>query len=255
MLTNVHFPLLPLELVAVHLETDTFRLKDVEGFQVVPKFEILIVLGDEVREEVKPLGGRWDALSTRVIQCRDIQRVRSCCGRGKFMFFFLFINVGIVRGEVNVYDFSRRNIDDGDKVLYKNQGHATGDRGREMKYQGMSIKIFVFGISSEDYPLLDSRGKREPIVIADCPAVSGDLVGLDAYETFNSKKRFSTEGEFVPYQLPLPAFEPRGLLSRSSHIPQALLGKFEAASQREACHKILRSIHSLPGQGLGCRCS
>jgi len=66
-LTNVHFPLLPLELVAVHLETNTFGLNDVQGFHIVPELEILIILGDEVGEEVKSPGWRWDALSVGVI--------------------------------------------------------------------------------------------------------------------------------------------------------------------------------------------
>jgi len=78
-LTDVHFPFLPLKLVAAQLETDTFGLNDVQGFHIVPKLEIRIAPNDEVREEVKPPGRRWDALSIGVIQRCDIQRMRSCC--------------------------------------------------------------------------------------------------------------------------------------------------------------------------------
>ena len=80
MLTNVHFPLLPLELVALHLETNTFGLNYMQGFHIVPKLKIGITLDDEVGEEVKPPIWRWDTLSIGVIQSCDIQRVRSRCG-------------------------------------------------------------------------------------------------------------------------------------------------------------------------------
>jgi len=80
MLTNVHFPLLPLELVAAHLETNAFWLNDMQGLHIIPKLEIGIALGDEVREKVKPPSWRGDTLSIGVIQSCNIQRVRSCCG-------------------------------------------------------------------------------------------------------------------------------------------------------------------------------
>lgn len=96
--------------------------------------------------------------------------------------------------EVDVYDFPPCNIDDRDKILYKNQGYAPGDRSRFIKYQRMRIKVFVFRIASKAECLLDSRGKREPLLVANCPAIRGNLVGLDAYGTLNSRKRFSTEG-------------------------------------------------------------
>lgn len=99
--------------------------------------------------------------------------------------------------EVNVYNFPFHRIDDGDKVLHNNQGYAPGKRGRCIRYQRMSIKIFVFRITSEAESLLDSRGKREPLVIADRPAICGDLVGLDTYGTLNLRKRFSAEGSLL----------------------------------------------------------
>jgi hypothetical protein len=61
----------------------------------------------------------------------------------------------------------------------------------------MSVEVFVFRITGEAQSLLDSRGKREPLVVADCPAICGNLVGLDAYGTLNSMKRFSTEEELL----------------------------------------------------------
>ena len=67
MLTDMHFPLLPLELVAIQLETDAFWLKDMQGLQIIPNLEILIIFGDEVGEEVESLGWRWDSLPIRVI--------------------------------------------------------------------------------------------------------------------------------------------------------------------------------------------
>ena len=58
MLTDVHFPLLPLELVAVHLETGTLGLDDMKGLQIVPKLEISIIFSCEVREDINlPVGG------------------------------------------------------------------------------------------------------------------------------------------------------------------------------------------------------
>ena len=60
MLTNVHFPLLPLQFVAIHLETYAFRLNDMQRLQIVPKLEIFIILDDEIREEVKLLRRRID---------------------------------------------------------------------------------------------------------------------------------------------------------------------------------------------------
>ena len=53
LLTDVHFPLLPLELVVVHLETDTFGLNDMEGLQIIPNLEFFIIFGDEVGEDIK----------------------------------------------------------------------------------------------------------------------------------------------------------------------------------------------------------
>jgi len=66
LLTDVHFPLLPLELVAVHLETDTFGLNDMKGLQIVPNLEIFIIFGDEIGKEIKSPGWGWDALSIGV---------------------------------------------------------------------------------------------------------------------------------------------------------------------------------------------
>lgn len=80
MLTNVHFPLLPLELIPAHLETNAFRLNDMEGFYIIPELEVFIILDDEVGEEVKPPGWRWYTLSIGVSQGGDIQRVGSCRG-------------------------------------------------------------------------------------------------------------------------------------------------------------------------------
>ena len=77
MLTNVHFPLLPLKLVAVHFEANPLGLNDMQRLHIIPKLENFIILGDEVGEKVKFLGWRWDTLSIGVIQRDDVQRVRS----------------------------------------------------------------------------------------------------------------------------------------------------------------------------------
>ena len=63
----MHFPLLPLELAAIHLETDTFGLNDMKRFQIIPNLEAFIIFGDEVGEEIKSPGWRWDTLSAGVI--------------------------------------------------------------------------------------------------------------------------------------------------------------------------------------------
>ena len=67
LLTDVHFPLLPLELVVVHLETDTFGLNDMKGLQIIPNLEVFLIFGDEVGEEIKSPGWGWDTLSIGVI--------------------------------------------------------------------------------------------------------------------------------------------------------------------------------------------
>ena len=84
----MHFPLLPLEFMAVHLETNALGLDNVKGLQIIPECEILIILGDEVGEEVKPPGWRWDTFSIRVTQRSDVQRVGRRRGRRQFVFFF-----------------------------------------------------------------------------------------------------------------------------------------------------------------------
>ena len=80
MLTNVHFPLLPFDLVALHPETNAFGLNNMQGLHVVTKLEVFIILDDEVGEEIKFPGRRRDTLSIAMIQRCDIQWVRSRCG-------------------------------------------------------------------------------------------------------------------------------------------------------------------------------
>ena len=67
MLTDVHFPLLPLELVAVHLETDTLGLDDMKEFQIVPKLEISIIFSCEVGEDIKSPGWWWNTFPVGAI--------------------------------------------------------------------------------------------------------------------------------------------------------------------------------------------
>jgi hypothetical protein len=117
LLTNVHLPLLPLELVSIHLETDPLGLDNVKGLQIIPNLEIFITFGDEVWEEIKSLGRRRDTFPVGVIQRQDVQWVRRCCGCRKVVFFFLFIDICVMSREVNVYDFPARGINDRDKVL------------------------------------------------------------------------------------------------------------------------------------------
>jgi len=86
-------------------------------------------------------------------------------------------------------------------------------------YQRMSIEVLVFRIPSETYSLLDSGGEWEPFVITDCPAIYGDLVGLDACGTLNSVDRF-TEAGSATHRLPSPTFEPHGPLVESPRSPK-----------------------------------
>jgi len=58
---------LPLELVAVHLETDTFGLNNMKRLQIISTPETFIIFGDEVGQEIKSPGWRWDTLSAGVI--------------------------------------------------------------------------------------------------------------------------------------------------------------------------------------------
>ena len=78
-------------------------------------------------------------------------------------------------------------------------------------YQRVSIKVLMFRIPSETYSLLDSGGEWEPFVIANCPAICRDLVGLDACGTLDSVDRFAEAGS-TTHRLPSPTFEPHGPL-------------------------------------------
>ncbi len=49
---DVHLPILPLQLVAVHLETNALWLDNMQRLDVVPRFEVGIVL-EEVGQEVE----------------------------------------------------------------------------------------------------------------------------------------------------------------------------------------------------------
>lgn len=62
----MHLPLLPLELVAVHLEADTFWLENVQGFDIVTSLESG-VLSLEVRKEVKLLARHRNSVAVRVL--------------------------------------------------------------------------------------------------------------------------------------------------------------------------------------------
>jgi len=58
-------------------------------------------------------------------------------------------------------------------------------------HQRMGVQVLVFRISSEAKPLLDSSGQWKSVVIANCPAICGDLVGFDACGASNSTDRFT----------------------------------------------------------------
>lgn len=78
-------------------------------------------------------------------------------------------------------------------------------------YQRMSVEVLVFRIPSETYSLLNSGGEWEPFVIANCPAVYRDLVGLDTCGTLDPLDGF-TEAGSATHRLPSPTFEPDGPL-------------------------------------------
>ena len=73
----MELPLLPLNFVSIHFETDSFRLYDMQRFQIVPLFPLLLfmpalpihrafnllILLDQVRQEVVSGRGRRYALS------------------------------------------------------------------------------------------------------------------------------------------------------------------------------------------------
>jgi hypothetical protein len=109
----------------------------------------------------------------------------------------------------------------------------------------------MFRIPSETYYLLDSSGEWEPFVIANCPAIRGDLVGLDACGTLNSVGEFTEVGS-TTHRLPSPTFEPHGPLVQSSRNPKALQVKFVAANHREAFRQILQSIRFHPRSRQSC---
>ena len=58
----------------------------------------------------------------------------------------------------------------------------------------MGIQVLMFRISGETKSLLDPGGQWEPVIIANCPAIRGNLVGLDAYETSSSIRQFAEAG-------------------------------------------------------------
>lgn len=66
--TDVHLPLLPLELVPPHSETDAFGLNDVQGRDVRPGIEVGT---SQVRQEVEALSGRRNALALRCLYSFD----------------------------------------------------------------------------------------------------------------------------------------------------------------------------------------
>lgn len=49
--------------MAVHLETDSFRLDNMQGFDVIPDLEVGVRLLDQVRQEVMVDSGRRDSSS------------------------------------------------------------------------------------------------------------------------------------------------------------------------------------------------
>lgn len=63
----MHPPLLPLEVVAIHLEAYALGLDNVKGLQIIPDLEIFIAFGDEVWEKIKSLGRRRDTFPVGVI--------------------------------------------------------------------------------------------------------------------------------------------------------------------------------------------
>ena len=127
------------------------------------------------------------------------------------MFFFPFIDICVVSREVNMYDLPNHHINNWDKVL---RGKTTVSMLSEIgfaAYQRMSVEVLVFRIPSETYSLLNSGGEWEPFVIANCPAVYRDLVGLDTCGTLDPLDGF-TEAGSATHRLPSPTFEPDGPL-------------------------------------------
>lgn len=78
-LTDVHLPILPLQLMAVDLEANPFGLDNMKGFDIVAKFEVLVVLCNQVWQEIVsctwrrdtlPSGGSQGVLGKRWGMCR-----------------------------------------------------------------------------------------------------------------------------------------------------------------------------------------
>lgn len=70
--TNMELPLLPLNLVSVHLEAHSLRLNDMQRLHVVSEFELLPlllkVLLDQVRQKIVPPERRREPLALRRLQ-------------------------------------------------------------------------------------------------------------------------------------------------------------------------------------------
>ena len=128
MLTDVHLPLLPLQLVPVHLEAHALGLHDVQRLEIVSELELLAlllhVLRDEVRQPVVARERRRDAPAPGRRQ-RVLREVRRRCLRGRQ------VEVEAVRAqraralrgllvfgrEVDVDDLLGDGVDNRDEVL------------------------------------------------------------------------------------------------------------------------------------------
>lgn len=171
----MHLPLLPLDLVAVHLEADALGLDDVQGLQVIAQLELLAfllqVLRDEVWQEVVAAKRRRDARATgghlgvlveggrRGVRGRRDVGVDTCSAERAGALGGL----GVDRREVDVNDLLGDRVDDGHKV------------------KRVGVEVLVRAEAGEQQGLLDALLCGEAFVVADGPAVGAELVWLDTW--------------------------------------------------------------------------
>lgn len=73
--------------MTIHLETNPFGLHNMQWFNVISQFEVLVVLGHQVGKVVECLARGRKTFSVRSDECIIIQRRRSGTGRRQCVFF------------------------------------------------------------------------------------------------------------------------------------------------------------------------
>lgn len=85
-LTNVHFPVLPLENITVDLETHSLGLNDVKGFHIFPKFKAWFRFLHQVGKVIMSAFRRGDAISPRIVDWSIRKRWEGGRGYGELGF-------------------------------------------------------------------------------------------------------------------------------------------------------------------------